>query len=256
MNSNSSKIYDDVRKHYSSASRTTSVKYGETVAKSFGYSADELANIPQDANLGLSCGNPFAIASLKEGETVIDLGSGAGFDIFLAATKVGHACPRPPHQSPPALPTSHISFLKANITSIPFPDASADCLISNCVINLVPTADKPAVFREMYRLLKPGGRVAVSDILAKKELPEDLRRDVALYVGCVAGASEVREYEEWLKGCGFDAAAPPPASAGCCGPAKSSTALPSGLPAPSSLLSGETDLNEFVGSYKIFAVKN
>jgi ubiquinone/menaquinone biosynthesis C-methylase UbiE len=99
-----------------------------------------------------------------------------------------------------------ITFLKANITSIPLPPNTADCIISNCVINLVPSADKPAVFAEMYRLLKPGGRVAVSDILARKPLPEKLRRDVALYVGCIAGASEVGEYEAWLRGVGFEGA--------------------------------------------------
>ena len=99
--------------------------------------------------------------------------------------------------------TANITFLHAPITSIPLPDSSADCLISNCVINLVPEADKPAVFREMHRLLKPGGRVAVSDILAKVPLPEWVRRDVALYVGCVAGAGEVKEYERWLAEAGF-----------------------------------------------------
>lgn len=100
-------------------------------------------------------------------------------------------------------PTSHITFLQANITSVPLPSEAADCIISNCVINLVPHADKPAVFREMYRLLKPGGRVAVSDILAMRPLPEKLVRDVAMYVGCIAGASQLREYEQWLEGVGF-----------------------------------------------------
>ena len=100
-------------------------------------------------------------------------------------------------------PTDHITFLKANITSIPLPSDTADCIISNCVINLVPHADKPAVFREMHRLLKPGGRVAVSDILAKKTLPEKLVSDLSLYVGCIAGTSQLGEYEAWLKGVGF-----------------------------------------------------
>ncbi|KAL1840407.1 hypothetical protein VTJ49DRAFT_481 [Mycothermus thermophilus] len=364
-------IYEKVREHYSSASRMTSVKYGETVAKSFGYSADELANIPQDANLGLSCGNPLAIASLKEGETVIDLGSGAGFDVFLAAKKVGTSgraigvdmnddmlarAERIKSSQPASYgPTSHISFVKSNITSIDLPSETADCIISNCVINLVPAPEKPAVFREMHRLLKPGGRVAVSDILAKKPFTEELKRDVALYVGCVAGASEVREYETWLREAGFkdimivdtnadlnvyletnedgerkgmglccapgldpaeseSAAAaggccgpaktestsdggccapkktesaqasggccapkstetPQAGSGGCCGPAKTAVAEQSaggccvpksdepkatvcGVPAPSSSLLGKTNLNEWAGSYKIFAVKN
>ncbi|KAK4118505.1 S-adenosyl-L-methionine-dependent methyltransferase, partial [Parathielavia appendiculata] len=172
---------------YNSASRNTSVKYGETVAKLFGYSADELANIPQDANLGLSCGKPLSIASLKEGETVIDLGSGAGFD---ASTKVGPSgraigidmiddmlARANQILSTSTSPTkSNITFLKANITSLPVPPDTVDCVISNCVINLVLAADKPAVIARMYRVLKPGGRVAVSDIIAKKALPEGLKR--------------------------------------------------------------------------------
>ncbi|KAK3298716.1 S-adenosyl-L-methionine-dependent methyltransferase [Chaetomium fimeti] len=215
----SSKLYDQVREHYSSASRGTSVKYGEAVAKSFGYSADELANIPEDANLGLSCGNPLAITSLNEGETVIDLGSGAGFDIFLAAGKVGPSgraigidmnedmlarANRIKATQTQTAPTDHITFLKANITAVPLASGTADCVISNCVINLVPHADKPAVFAEMHRLLKPGGRVAVSDILAKKALPEKLLADIAMYVGCISGASELGEYEAWLKEVGFN----------------------------------------------------
>ncbi|KAH6628157.1 S-adenosyl-L-methionine-dependent methyltransferase [Chaetomium tenue] len=289
----SSKIYDQVREHYSSASRTTSVKYGEAVAKSFGYSADELANIPEDANLGLSCGNPLAIASLKE--AIIDLGSGAGFDVFLAAGKVGpsgraigvdmnedmltraHRI-----QSTQPTPTPHITFLHANITSVPLPAATADCIISNCVINLVPPADKPAVFREMYRLLKPGGRVAVSDILAKRPLPERLVRDVAMYVGCVAGASEVREYEGWLEGVGFgevmivdtgadlnvylETGEDGERKGSCCTPGTGTgrdgagtvpaASTGSGGAVPAGAVPEKTDLNEYVGSYKIFAVKN
>ncbi|KAK4038201.1 S-adenosyl-L-methionine-dependent methyltransferase [Parachaetomium inaequale] len=292
-----SNIYEQVSEHYSSASRSTSVKYGEAVAKSFGYSADELANIPQDANLGLSCGNPLAIASLKEGETVIDLGSGAGFDVFLASSKVGpsgRAIGIDMNDDMLARATKiltthptqnqNITFLKSNITSIPaLPDGTADCIISNCVINLVPRADKPAVFREMHRLLKPGGRVAVSDILAKKPLPEKLSGDLAMYVGCIAGASEVREYEAWLGGCGFGEVMIVDMKAdlnvyletgedgerkgaeGCCapvtlggdeGPSSGTAAAASGCCAPAGVVPENTDLNEFVGSYKIFAVKN
>ncbi|KAK4141780.1 S-adenosyl-L-methionine-dependent methyltransferase [Dichotomopilus funicola] len=279
-----SQIYDDVREHYSSAARSTRVKYGETVAKSFGYTADELTNIPQDANLGLSCGNPLAIATLKEGETVIDLGSGAGFDIFLASTKVGPSgraigidmnddmlarANRIKSTQPP--PTSHITFLKAKITSIPLPSDTADCIISNCVINLVPHADKPTVFREMYRLLKPGGRVAMSDILAKKPLPEKLREDMAMYVGCIAGASEVGEYEGWLEGVGFEEVVivdtgadlnvyletgdDGEAKGSCCAPAAPASGG-SACCAPAAVVPEKTDINEFAGSYKIFAVKN
>ncbi|KAL2021679.1 hypothetical protein VTK56DRAFT_6771 [Thermocarpiscus australiensis] len=304
-------LYEQVREHYSSASRTTSVKYGETVAKSFGYSAEELASIPQGANLGLSCGNPLAIASLKEGETVIDLGSGAGFDVFLAAKKVGpsgraigvdmnddmlaraNRIKASQQPAPAATTDDNITFVKGNITSVPLGDSTADCIISNCVINLVPRRDKPAVFREMHRLLRPGGRVAVSDILAKKELPERLRADVALYVGCIAGASTVGEYEAWLKDAGFEGAmivdtgadlnvyletgpdgkkkgtccgktgaaaedgeCPPELMAGCSkSKSADATASGNGSCVPGDVAPVKTDLNEFVGSYKIFAVK-
>ncbi|KAJ4395755.1 hypothetical protein N0V85_006442 [Neurospora sp. IMI 360204] len=212
-----SQIYEEVAKHYSAASQTTSVKYGETVAKSFGYTEEELANIPEGANLGLSCGNPLAITSLREGETVIDLGSGAGFDVFLAATRVGPTgrsigidfnddmlSRANSLKASRGFPDSQVSFIKGSITSIPLEAETADCIISNCVINLVPEAEKPLVFKEMHRVLKSGGRVAVSDILAKKPLPEKLRNDIAMYVGCIAGASEKQQYEGWLKEAGFE----------------------------------------------------
>lgn len=294
----SKQIYEKVREHYSAASRTTSVKYGETVAKSFGYSEAELAAIPEGANLGLSCGNPLAIASIREGETVVDLGSGAGFDVFLAAAQVGptgraigidmnddmlaRAESIKAHRSL----SDNISFLKGSITAIPLEGQTADLIISNCVINLVPHPEKPLVFKEMHRLLKPGGRVAVSDILAKKPLPQKLRQDIAMYVGCIAGAAQVQEYEEWLAAAGFkdvmivgdekadlnvyletnedgtlkgDCCAPPgtgtaeteTVASGCCAPKKDKAPA-----AGSGEVAGKTDLNEFVGSFKIYAVKN
>lgn len=212
----SSKIYDQVREHYSAASRTSTAKYSEAIAKSFGYSEEELANIPEGANLGLSCGNPFAIASLREGETVVDLGSGAGFDIFLASSKIGSTGraigvdmnddmleKANAIKSSKGDAASNVTFVKGNITAIPLESNTADCIISNCVINLVPAAEKHLVFKEMHRVLKPGGRVALSDILAKKELPEKMRNDLALYVGCIAGTSLMEEYEGWLREAGF-----------------------------------------------------
>ncbi|KAK3984993.1 S-adenosyl-L-methionine-dependent methyltransferase [Cladorrhinum sp. PSN332] len=295
-------IYNQVSEHYSAASRTTSVKYGETVAKSFGYSEEELSNIPQDANLGLSCGNPLAITSLKEGETVIDLGSGAGFDIFLASTKIGPTGKAigidmnddmlaRAEKIKTDRSITNASFVKGNITSVPVEPETADLIISNCVINLVPHAEKHLVFKEMYRLLKPGGRVAVSDILAKQPLPENLRNDIALYVGCIAGAAEIQEYEAWFAEAGFkdvvitdtkadlnvyletnddgtkkgDCCSPPgtveeKVASSCCAPtekpAASSCCTPASAPSTEQENLERPDLNEFVGSYKIYAVKN
>ncbi|CAN8097532.1 unnamed protein product [Discula destructiva] len=210
-------IYSQVTERYSAASRGTALEYGESVAKAFGYSQDELADIPRESNLGLSCGNPLAMASIREGETVVDLGSGAGFDVFLAANKVGPTGKvigvdmnkdmlarandiKAKHNK------QNVAFLDSQITDMPaISSNSVDCIISNCVVNLVPEADKQLVFKEMYRILKPGGRVALSDILAKRPLPEKLRANMALYVGCVSGASLVGQYEQYLKKAGFSA---------------------------------------------------
>ncbi|KAJ4391523.1 hypothetical protein N0V93_005141 [Gnomoniopsis smithogilvyi] len=208
-------IYNQVTERYSAASRGTALDYGEAVAKAFGYSEDELRDIPKESNLGLSCGNPMAMASIREGETVVDLGSGAGFDVFLAAKKVGSTGKvlgvdmnqdmlaraneiKAKHNK------TNVTFIESQITSMPAIESnSVDCIISNCVVNLVPEADKHLVFKEMHRVLKPGGRVAISDILAKKPLPERLRANMALYVGCVSGASLVEQYEQYLKEAGF-----------------------------------------------------
>ncbi|KAM7185752.1 S-adenosyl-L-methionine-dependent methyltransferase [Naviculisporaceae sp. PSN 640] len=295
--SNSSQIYAKVSEHYSAASKTTSVKYGETVAKSFGYSEEELANIPEGANLGLSCGNPLAITSLREGETVVDLGSGAGFDVFLASTKVGPTgkaigidmnddmlSRANKLKSTKGASAENVSFIKGLITSIPLESNTADCIISNCVINLVPEADKRLVFNEMHRLLKPGGRIAISDILAKQPLPEKLRNDIAMYVGCIAGASLVSEYEKYLNDAGFteviiadtkadlnvyldtnddgtkkttDNSCCAPAPTSCCsGTSCADTSGDKSSAAASGEALAKTDLNEYVGSYKIYAVKN
>src|SRR5262249_48249809 len=155
-------------------------------------------------NMGLSCGNPTAFASLRPGETVVDLGCGGGLDVFLAAAKVGPTGKAVGIDMTPEMiaraqqnaakqPLGHVAFHLATIDRLPLPDGSADCIISNCVINLAP--DKRAVFREMFRVLKPGGRVAVSDIALKKPLPSEVARDVLAYVGCIAGAILVADYE-------------------------------------------------------------
>ncbi|PYH88341.1 putative arsenic methyltransferase Cyt19 [Aspergillus ellipticus CBS 707.79] len=186
----------------------------DKIARAFGYSATDLSSLPETANLGLSCGNPVAYANIKEGETILDLGSGGGIDVILAAQKVGSAGKaigvgmtqdmiELANKNVNAAGLSNTKFIKASIDSIPLPDTRVDCIISNCVINLVPKKDKQNVFREIARILKPDGRVAISDILAKRELPDNIVSNMALYVGCIAGASQVAEYEDYLRRAGF-----------------------------------------------------
>jgi ubiquinone/menaquinone biosynthesis C-methylase UbiE len=172
------------------------------VAKAIGYSEEDLA-LAQQANLGLGCGNPLALAAIQPGMTVLDLGSGAGFDAFLAWRRVG---PRgrvigvdmtedmlaQARKNAQDLGASNVEFRKGRIEDLPVEDASIDLVISNCVINLSP--DKPAVFREISRVLKPGGQFAISDLVLLKELPEKVAKDVSAYVGCVAGASLLTDY--------------------------------------------------------------
>src|SRR5262245_36862499 len=157
------------------------------VAEAFGYTPEELASIPAGANMGLSCGNPTAFARLRPGETVVDLGCGGGLDVLLAVPKVGPSGQAIGIDMTPAMIDRarrnaetkgyrNVEFHLSTIDRMPLPDSSADCIISNCVINLAP--DKPAVFREMYRVLKPGGRVAVSDIALKQPLPKEVSQDV------------------------------------------------------------------------------
>jgi SAM-dependent methyltransferase len=186
------------------------------VAAAFGYTAEELAAIPAEANLGLSCGNPTATAHLKPGEVVVDLGCGGGLDVFLAAAKVGPdgraigidltaemiaLARRNAERGPDGRPYPNVEFHQAAIDRLPLPAASVDCVISNCVINLAP--DKPAVFREIYRVLKPGGRVAVSDIALKRPLPPAVAASLAAYLGCIAGAIPVEDYRQGLLAAGF-----------------------------------------------------
>jgi ubiquinone/menaquinone biosynthesis C-methylase UbiE len=187
------------------------------VAEAFGYTPEQLASIPAEANMGVSCGNPTAFASLKPGETVVDLGSGGGLDVFLAAKRVGptgkaigidmtpemlELARRNAARADGGKPLANVEFYQATIDSIPLPDASVDCVISNCVINLAP--DKPAVFREIARILKPGGRLAASDIALKQETPPELGNDLMAYVGCIAGAILIEEYRSQLRKAGFE----------------------------------------------------
>src|SRR6516162_8781666 len=208
-------ILEQVQSKYAAvaASTLSSEQAGvRAVAEAFGYSPEELASIPAEANMGLSCGNPTATAHLKPGEVVVDLGCGGGLDVLLAAPKVGPSGKAIGIDMTPEMierakanagraGVNNVEFHLATIDRLPLADDSADCIISNCVINLAP--DKRAVFREMFRVLKPGGRVAVSDIALKCELPVELARSVAAYVGCVAGAIPIAEYERGLKEAGF-----------------------------------------------------
>src|SRR5579871_6896158 len=213
----SENIVEQVRSKYASvaASSLSSEHVGvRAVAEAFGYSPEELASIPAEANMGLSCGNPTAFASLRPGEVVVDLGCGGGLDVLLAATKVGPAGRVIGIDMTPAMldraranaakqGATNVEFHQSTIDRLPLADDSVDCVISNCVINLAP--DKPAVFREVFRVLKPGGRLAVSDIALKKPLPPELARDVLAYIGCVAGAVLIADYERTLREAGFEA---------------------------------------------------
>ncbi|MEM9021498.1 MAG: arsenite methyltransferase [Planctomycetota bacterium] len=214
-----------------------------SVAQAFGYSAEELASIPAQANMGLSCGNPIALANLREGEVVVDLGSGGGLDVFLAANKVGSTgkaigidmtpdmvdlARRNAAQGIGGKPYTNVEFRLGQIDALPLPDRSVDVIISNCVINLAE--DKARVFAEMHRVLKPGGRVAVSDIALKEALPEALAQSVAALTGCIAGAIPINDFEAGLLQAGFanvaivdthadlNAYAAVDGQAGCCSP--------------------------------------
>lgn len=177
-----------------------------------GYSAEEAASIPDGANMGLGCGNPGAIAKLREGETVLDLGSGGGIDCFLAAKKVGKKgrvigvdmTPEMISKSRDAAREGahgNVEFRLGEIEHLPVADASVDVVISNCVVNLSP--EKPAVIAEMFRVLKPGGRVAISDVLTTAPLPEDIQNDVEMLCGCISGAAGVEDVRAMLEGAGF-----------------------------------------------------
>lgn len=263
----------------------------KAVAEAFGYSADELKSIPAGANMGLSCGNPTAIASLRAGEVVVDLGSGGGLDVFLAAQQVGPTGKAIGIDMTPEMIDrarvnarnagyENVEFRLATIDHIPLPDASVDCVISNCVINLAP--DKPAVFREIARILKPGGRLAVSDIALKGELPLAISESLAAYVGCIAGAIKINDYQEGLRAAGFEhvqvvdsgadlnAYAKVENQSGCCSPAMGNAdglnVVTESCCSPQSTSSAtlhqdlkkllsEYDVNTAAASVKIYAVK-
>jgi SAM-dependent methyltransferase len=181
-------------------------------ARRMGYSEAELAAVPDGANLGLGCGNPQAIAAMQPGETVVDLGSGAGFDCFLAAQQVGdtghvigvdmtHEMLQKARDNAARIGISNVEFRLGELEHLPIADNTADVVISNCVINLVP--DKEQVFSEAFRVLKPGGRLALSDIINTAPLSAELQSDPALLCGCIAGAAPAKRVENWLTTAGF-----------------------------------------------------
>jgi ubiquinone/menaquinone biosynthesis C-methylase UbiE len=184
----------------------------EVVSKKIGYSAEELNSVPEGSNLGLGCGNPTAIASIKEGESVIDLGSGAGFDCFIAAQKVGEtgkvigvdmtsAMIDKARANAEKGNYKNVEFRLGEIENLPVVDNTGDLIISNCVINLSPEKEK--VFNEAFRVLKPGGRMIVSDIVVTNDLPESVINNINAYVGCISGAVKKDVYIEQIKNAGF-----------------------------------------------------
>jgi arsenite methyltransferase len=281
----SKSVVEEVRSKYSAVATSglSSEHAGvKAVAEAFGYSGDELASIPAEANMGLSCGNPTAFASLRPGETVVDLGSGGGLDVFLAAQMVGPTGKAIGIDMTPEMlelaranaaksGLPNVEFHQSTIDKLPLADESVDCVISNCVINLA--SDKQAVFREIARVLKPGGRLAVSDIALKKQLPPEVGNDLMAYVGCIAGAIPIDDYHLGLAEAGFahveiiDSGADLNSysqvenQAGCCSPSMESGSPVVSCCSPSSVHGSLTDLlsrydvNEYAASVKVYAVK-
>jgi arsenite methyltransferase len=184
----------------------------QSLGKAIGYSEEEIEAVPEGANLGLGCGNPVALASLKQGEVVLDLGAGGGFDCFLAAKRVGKKgkvigvdmTPEMVHKARENASRggyANVEFRLGEIEHLPVADNSVDVVISNCVINLAP--DKGKVFSEAFRVLKPGGRMMISDLALLKELPESIRSSVEAYVGCISGAMLRDDYLEAIRKAGL-----------------------------------------------------
>jgi arsenite methyltransferase len=214
--SSSETIRDEVRRRYGATALGESCCSNEccatTDATVLGYSAADKAIAPESANLGLGCGNPLAIASLREGQTVLDLGSGAGFDCFLAGRAVGstgkvigvdmtHEMLAKARENAGKNGFTNVEFRLGEIEALPVADGSVDVIISNCVINLSP--EKQRVFNEAFRVLKSGGRLAVADVVATAPLPDEIKADWGAYTGCMAGASQVTDIEQMLRRSGF-----------------------------------------------------
>jgi len=229
-NSKDKIIHDSVKERYGKIARSSQNESGgcfccddvidpfnmiqpQSQSTLMGYSAEEINSVPEDAVMGLGCGNPQAIAALRQGEVVLDLGSGAGFDSFLAARQVGESgkvigIDMTPDMIKRAQENAakgmfeNVEFRLGEIEDMPVDDNSIDVILSNCVINLSP--DKAAVYKEAYRVLKPGGRLAISDMVASGEIPPEIKNDMDLYSSCVAGALKVDELDQILKKVGFN----------------------------------------------------
>jgi arsenite methyltransferase len=216
IESSSETVREEVRRRYGASASGKPACADDcctsTDAADLGYSAEDAAAAPEAANLGLGCGNPLAIASLKEGQVVVDLGSGAGFDCFLAARAVGkrgrvigvdmtHEMLSKARQNAQKNGFTNVEFRLGEIEALPVADNSVDVIISNCVINLSP--EKQRVFNEAFRVLKSGGRLAIADMVATAPLPDDIKANWAAYTGCMAGASQIAELERMLQASGF-----------------------------------------------------
>ena len=276
-------IADAVRKGYGNVAQQGLGSHDDgvrSIANAFGYSDEELGSIPAESNMGLSCGNPVAMASIREGEVVVDLGSGGGLDVFLAARQVG-----PSGRSIGIDMTGdmislaranarkgnydNVSFHLAEIEAMPIPSRSVDCVISNCVLNLCE--DKDAALAEVFRILKPGGRLAISDIALRKELPAHVAQEMSAWTACIGGALTIEDNREKLLRAGFtevtiqDAQADLNAyraggAAACCGPS-TDCCSPSEEPQEAnfhdqmSALLDTIDANEYAASVRIFALR-
>ena len=281
-------ITDAVREGYGNVARQGLGSQQEgvrSIANAFGYSDEELGSIPDEANMGLSCGNPVAMASLREGETVVDLGAGGGLDVFLASRQVGPAGRAIGIDMTGDMVSlaranakkgnyDNVRFYLAEIEAMPIPSASVDCVISNCVLNLCE--DKDAALAEVFRILKPGGRLAVSDIALKQALPQQIEKEVAAWTGCIGGALTIEDNHNKLINDGFTrvdnhdsqadlnvyeeagAAACCGPAPSCCGPGDSAQEVPAVDPKfhdEMSKLLDTFDVNEYAASVKIFALK-
>jgi len=207
-------IRNAVGKRYAEIARSGSSCCGDQSLVQIGYKKQDLAVLPEEALMGLGCGNPVRLAGLREGETVVDLGSGGGIDVFLAARQVGPSgrvigVDMTPEMLDRArknaerLALTNVEFRQGLIEALPLHDSSVDVILSNCVINLAP--DKGAVFREAFRVLKPGGRLVVSDMVAKGELPAEMRENPELWASCIGGALPEEEYLDTIQKAGFAA---------------------------------------------------